>query len=278
MAWRNTCAVEFRSLVERDQLEPGTRLPWDDPDFSARMLREHLAEWHDLASRRPATIDAEVSALRTLVAGEPARVLDLGCGPGLHLERFERAGWSCVGLDVSPAAIAYAGEHAGASSHFVLGDVRSAQIDGSFDLVLMLFGELSTFDPTDVTLVVQRIGSWLAPEGRAVIEVSTSVGVDRKAARGARWYSAQGGLFADGPHLVLQESQLIDDASVERWWVLDPSADAARSYESTTWKLTSVLDPALADADLAVVARLGSIDGSPPTDDDDFTTLVLARR
>jgi len=242
------------------------------------MLREHLTDWHDLASRRPATIDAEVAALRSLAAAEPASVLDLGCGPGLHLERFERAGWTCVGLDVSPAAIAHATQRAGVASRFVLGDVRNAPIEGTFDLVVMLFGELSTFEPTDAALVLRRMSSWLAPGGRAVIEVSTPTGVCRKAERGARWYTADGGLFADGPHVVLQEARLVDDAAVERWWVLDPSTDTPRSYASTTWSLVPMLDDLLADAGLTVATRYGSVDGSAPSDGDDFTTLVLTRR
>jgi len=32
--------------------EEGEKIPWHDPDFSRRMLREHLSQTHDLASRR----------------------------------------------------------------------------------------------------------------------------------------------------------------------------------------------------------------------------------
>ena len=28
----------------------GDKIPWNDPDFSERMLREHLTQDHDLAS------------------------------------------------------------------------------------------------------------------------------------------------------------------------------------------------------------------------------------
>ena len=30
----------------------GEKIPWDEPEFSARMLHEHLSQKHDAASRR----------------------------------------------------------------------------------------------------------------------------------------------------------------------------------------------------------------------------------
>jgi len=33
------------------------KIPWDDPDFSRRMLAEHLSQEHDMASRRVEWID-----------------------------------------------------------------------------------------------------------------------------------------------------------------------------------------------------------------------------
>jgi len=59
----------------------GARLPWGDPEFSARILAEHLDQRHDLASRRRAVIDAQADWLAGFVA-PGGRVLDLECGPG----------------------------------------------------------------------------------------------------------------------------------------------------------------------------------------------------
>ena len=54
--WHESCAVRYpRSLGRR-----GRRLPWDDPEFSERMLREHLSQDHDMASRRQNLIDLHV--------------------------------------------------------------------------------------------------------------------------------------------------------------------------------------------------------------------------
>ena len=85
------------------------RLPWDDPGFSARMLREHLSQDHDAASRRAPVIDRHVAWIDDgVLGGVPSRVLDLCCGPGLYTLRLARRGHSCVGIDFAPAAVAHA--------------------------------------------------------------------------------------------------------------------------------------------------------------------------
>ena len=61
----------------------GDNIPWNDPDFSERMLAEHLSQEHDLASRKSATIDEHVDWIfSTVLDGRPGALLDLGCGTG----------------------------------------------------------------------------------------------------------------------------------------------------------------------------------------------------
>jgi len=275
--------MDLHSLVNRTALTPGeARLPWDDPEFSARMLAEHLDDRHDLASRRRTTIDAHVDWLTRAGSTSGRRVLDVGCGPGLYLERFASRGWSCVGLDIAPAAIEYARKRAtqtDADCEYVLGDFRDSTVEGSFDLVLCLFGELSTVSLEDLRAVMDRMAHCLAPDGHAVIELSTRAGVHKKGMNTPTWFTATGGLFADGEHVVLRESTWVEphDASVERWWVLDPTAAAQRMIGSTTWWHGPRLSDVLAPVGLVIEGRYGDLTGADPSDDDEFETLVLCR-
>ena len=87
----------------------GDHLPWDDPGFSERMLQAHLSQRHDVASRRFETIDRHIAWIHdSLLQGRTSRILDLGCGPGFYLQRLAGLGHACVGIDFSPASIAYA--------------------------------------------------------------------------------------------------------------------------------------------------------------------------
>jgi hypothetical protein len=71
----------------------GDNIPRSDPDFSRRMLAEHLTQEHDAASRRSETIDTQVAWLVSLMPEEsPRDILDLACGPGLYANRLGSLG------------------------------------------------------------------------------------------------------------------------------------------------------------------------------------------
>ena len=57
-------------------------LPWDDPAFSQRMLREHLDQSHGAASRVTAEREMQLDWFWQKLALQPgSRVLDIACCP-----------------------------------------------------------------------------------------------------------------------------------------------------------------------------------------------------
>jgi hypothetical protein len=80
--------MNLSDIIQRGIPQPwseGDNIPWNEPGFSERMLKEHLAQDHDAASRRLATVERHVGFIQQRVLGgkegKPAQVLDLGCGP-----------------------------------------------------------------------------------------------------------------------------------------------------------------------------------------------------
>jgi SAM-dependent methyltransferase len=65
-------------------------------------------------------------------AGE--RILDLGCGPGLHAARIAAAGAEVVGIYLDPEMIALAKARF-PQLRFEVGDAREIVVDGHFDAV-----------------------------------------------------------------------------------------------------------------------------------------------
>ena len=72
----------------------------------------------------------------------PGRALDLGCGPGRNALHLASLGFTVDAVDLSPTAIAWAGERAreaGADVRFLCGDVfapgRAGEPAGPYDLV-----------------------------------------------------------------------------------------------------------------------------------------------
>jgi len=188
----------------------GDKIPWNDPDFSERMLREHLSQSHDLASRRLEVIEAHVAWIHERVLErQPARILDLGCGPGLYASRLATLGHRCVGIDFSPASIRYATEHApqeGLECTYVHEDIRQADFGTGFDLVMFLFGELNVFRPADAGTILAKANGALVPGGTLLLEPHRFDVVEKIGTQAPSWHTAEAGLFSEQPHLWLQEN------------------------------------------------------------------------
>lgn len=197
----------FTDLFHRSA--PGaawTKIPWHDPDFSRRMLAEHLDQSHDLASRRFALIDQHVQWIHRKILGQaPSHILDIGCGPGFYTQRFVELGHTCRGIDFSPASIAYAREH-DAATGYVLGDVRDVDFGSGYDLVTLIYGELNAFSPQDAAHIIAKAHDALKPGGVLLLEVHRAAFIYQIGQAAPSWHTAQRGLFADEPYLCLVES------------------------------------------------------------------------
>ena len=229
----------------------GEKIPWHDPEFSQRMLAEHLSQSHDAASRRFERIDRHVAWIhRELLEEVPTRVLDLGCGPGLYTSRLARLGHESVGIDFSPASVAYAtaqaSEH-GQKCSYVLQDMRTAGYGAGFGLVMLIFGEFNVFRPSDARTILEKTHAALSPGGVLLLEPHTFDAVLHTGEKAAHWYSADSGVFSDEPYLCLRESFRHPDraAATERYYVVDAKTGGVTRYASSMQAYTDAAYRAL---------------------------------
>ena len=214
----------------------GDNIPWNEPGFSERMLKEHLSQDHDAASRRSEIIDAHVRWIdQDLLGGKPSRILDLGCGPGLYMRRLAKLGHSCVGIDYGPASLAFARETAtreGLDCTFHLGDIREEDYGNGFDLVMQIYGELNVFRPADAGLILGKAYAALKEKGLLLMEVEDYASVRNGGQAGPSWYSSASGLFSTEPHFVLEECLWDEPAQVRivRMVVIDAKSGAVTLY------------------------------------------------
>jgi SAM-dependent methyltransferase len=261
----------------------GRTIPWDEPGFSKRMLREHLSQAHDGASRRSQRIEEHVAFINSdILPFRRARVLDLGCGPGLYALRLVRHGHDCTGIDFGPASIDYAREEAatqGLACSFVLGDIRDVEFGEAFDLVMLLFGELNLFTRDEVIALLRRCSAALAPGGSVLLEVHSSDAVRRRGLMASTWSAPQSGLFSERPHLRLDESFWLDEQRIAggRHWIVDAATSEVWRH---AWTMQAYSDAEyealLSDAGLELTRRYDSLTGKP--DNPDFPVLLAAPR
>ncbi len=230
-------------IVERastpEPWDEGEKIPWDDPDFSRRMLKEHLSQAHDAASRRFETIDRHVAWIDAhLLGGTAGKVLDLCCGPGLYTGRLAALGHTCVGIDFAPASIDYARAQAaetGTACTYVHADVRHAVYGSDYNLAMLLYGELNVFTRQDARAILTQAHQALAPGGRLLLEPHTLDTVRQVGQRPPTWYSSPGGLFSQEPHLCLEERfwDAARQITTERYYVIDARSGAVTRHASS---------------------------------------------
>lgn len=224
----------------------GDNIPWHDPDFSRRMLAEHLSQAHDLASRRQDTIDRHVDWIhKSLLSTRPTRILDLGCGPGFYTARLARLGHACVGVDYSPAAIAHAAQNAdddaSRACEYIHGDIRTADYGGPFGLVMLLYGEFNVFRPDDARQILKKAHAALEPGGRLLLEAHTAAAIEALGRHSPAWESAQSGLFSDRPHITLSEKCWDETrkAATTRYYVIDAASGAVSRHAASYQRYTN---------------------------------------
>ncbi len=262
----------------------GDNIPWDDPEFSERMLAEHLSQEHDLASRRSETIDRHVEWIFSEILGSrPARLLDLACGPGLYTIRLARLGCECVGIDFSPASIRHAMDAAAGNGNlactFQQADVREARFGQGLDLVMMIYGQFSVFPRDQGLEILRKAGEALKPGGSLLLEVQSREQIQQSGESPSSWYSAQSGLFSAEPHLVLQENFWDAEAgsSTTRFWVIDgQTGEVSRHALSNEAYTRQELIDALGLVGFAEVEQFPALD-EKATGKEDLPVFVAMR-
>jgi SAM-dependent methyltransferase len=189
--------------------DPRVELDWSDPAVSRRLLREHLDQTHDGASRRVTVIDKHVRRLLRLLPRAPAHVLDAACGPGLYSVRLARAGLDVTALDAGPAVIAHARrlarEH-GVSDHVNarVGDLRHMNDSDRFDGAVLIYHVLESFPRREQAGVLRRLALALRKSAPLIVEMRLRP--DQPDGRISSWEVVGESLLSDRRHLLLVDT------------------------------------------------------------------------
>lgn len=223
--------------------QPGDRLPWDDPDFSRRVLEVHLDPTTHMASRTSEVIDRHVDWLMDQLAALPAterprRVLEVGCGPGLYCHELARRGVETVGFDFAPAALDWARQKAtseGLDCRFLHEDLTNlpssfAATVGPVDAVTFWFGDFHGFPDEEVRTFLPRLVECLVPGGLFVLEHQPLEDYERSDS--SSWSMRDSSVFSDRPHLWFEEYFWHEGQSTEVHvhWIIEPDSGSLDRY------------------------------------------------
>jgi SAM-dependent methyltransferase len=103
----------------------------------------------------------------------PRRILEMGCGTGVHAIMLAESGFDVVGIDLSEEMLSAASRRVALLQpelrhrvSFIKGDVRNAGLEGHFDAVLSLFHVVSyQLTNNDLRQMFASVKTHLAPGG-----------------------------------------------------------------------------------------------------------------
>jgi len=260
----------------------GGNLPWNDPDFSRRMLREHLDETHGAASRQSHERLQIVDWLWTkLGLSEGMHLLDVTCGPGFYAVEFARRGCTVTGVDFSPASVAYARElskSAGMSERctFIEADVRQlGDWGGQYDAALLIYGQMAVFPRAEAQALLHHINLALRPGGKLAIELLDREHVNKNDSNW--WFTDDTGLWGNAPFLHLGERFWDEEKAVstERFHIIQMETGHMDTIVLCDQTYTSeMITISLLKAGFSTVAVYPAWDGLPLYDAEQWVVYI----
>jgi ubiquinone/menaquinone biosynthesis C-methylase UbiE len=227
----------YRGADDSLPWEDGADFPWHDPEFGRRTLDEHLDEAHGAASRSSTERLLQIEWLwNKLGLGTGQHVLDVTCGPGLYAVELARRGCKVTGIDINPAAIAYATELAVSEGvadrcRFIQQDVRQLMPDAiQYDAALFLYEQLAVYSANEAQHLLDQLARMLKPGGRLAIELLDQNQVDKEDT--SWWFTDDTGLWGDGPFVHLGERvwNETQQAAIERYHIIHLETGDLKQY------------------------------------------------
>ncbi|MCP4798993.1 MAG: class I SAM-dependent methyltransferase [bacterium] len=237
-------------IDEPEELVPwrdGVQIPWDDPEFSKRMLEIHLDQSTNAASRSIDVIEQHTNwlleqCLLRLGKNENLRILDVSCGPGLYLFPLAEKGHDCVGFDFAPAPIEWAKAEAAKRNldcAFHKMDLTKLTAEdlktlGEFDVITFWFGEIHTFEPETTKTFLKQLSSLLKPNGLFILEYQHYDLYPKEDLQ--EWQPCDESVLYDKPHLWLRQYRWDDElqAEIAVHWVIDSETGESKRYAQSS--------------------------------------------
>ena len=99
------------------------------------------------------------------------KIADVCCGMGRHARALSKHGYSMIGIDRDPDAIAKARALAGGPI-YMIADIRNYRLDpGAFDVVMIMSQSFGYFDPTTNREVLGRLADGVRKGGRVILDL-----------------------------------------------------------------------------------------------------------
>jgi SAM-dependent methyltransferase len=208
---------------------------WTDEHIAKSLLEAHLDPQRDAASRRMETIRKTTAWIEKNIP-DKARILDLGCGPGLYAALLSRHGYAVSGVDMSRVSIEHAEKTAfkeGLPIKYRCMNYLTEVIEGSYQAMLMIYCDFGALIPDEQAVILRKIRACLTPDGVFIFDVFGE-GLPLQKTEKRDWrFSKCRDFWSAESHLVLDEvKHFPEDAAIGSRNIVI-TADSCKEY--ITW-------------------------------------------
>lgn len=254
---------------------------WTRPHLARQMLRFHLDQSTELASRPLTAIDSIVEWLDRKISLEGKKLCDLGCGPGLYASRFAERGAIVTGVDFSRHSLDYAVAEAtrtGKPIRYLHADYLTDRLPTGFDVVTLIYYDYCALSSDQRKSLLAKIHDMLKPGGKVVLDV---VGMGSFAAKHEETIvesNLLGGFWAEGDYVGMQRTILYPDEalSLDRVLIIEPT----ESWQIFNWfqyYTPERLSEELGAAGFKIDTIMGSLAGAPLADNGESMGVIATR-
>jgi len=207
----------LKTITKPALYEPGNASMWEDDHISHQLLKLHLNQECDAASRKRVTIERTVQWIEKHLDTKQKSILDLGCGPGLYCELLADHGYQVTGVDFSKRSIDYArqsGAQKGLPIEYHLSNYLDLTFENQFDLVIIIFCDFDVLVPNDRTRLLNNIHRALKPGGLFIFDTLNPKAPAVMTIPDKYWEMVDDGFWKMGTYLALSESFHYEEANV----------------------------------------------------------------
>lgn len=248
---------------------------WTRPHLARQMLRFHLNQETDLASRRFETIDRVVNWIDTQLDLSGKSLCDLGCGPGLYTQRFSAKGAMVTGVDFSTHSLEFAKTQVDQPIRYINADYLSDDLPIGFDVITLIYTDLCALSPVQRKKLLGRMREMLNPDGHIVIDVVGMGSLARKEDLTIIEVGLMGGFWAADDYVGIQRSFVYPEEylSLDRYLIVEPN----KTWQIFNW--TQHFTPESIKAELQNIGfevdqMVGELSGEPLKPESDFIGII----
>ncbi len=197
---------------------------WTDPHVAKVMLELHLDDETALASRPFAQIAAMAEWLSNEVPLEGKALSDLGCGPGLYSEQFQKHGAKVTGIDISATSIDYANGRSIPGAEFIVGSYHDDILPPS-DVTTLIYGDICAMPRDKRKSLFARIRSRLSDGGQLILDCFAPSSMKNWQEGLVVEKNLDDGFWAPEPYFGIQQTFLYpaETTVLDKYLILEPS-------------------------------------------------------